>query len=140
MHHRHYFVWTDSNRDVGFSRNASEQTSAAVVHAVHVRHSMLAVHVVHDVEVTHLITGSATGEKKEDGTSITNTSASLIQNGLVLTLWYLILSECHISHVFFFFFTDCLYTHLEREHSIITIKEERAFMLFIQYKDSPGSI
>lgn len=64
MHHRHHLVRGDGNGDIGFGRNVSEKTAAAVVHAIHVRQSMLAVHVVHDVEVTHLVVGSTTGKKE----------------------------------------------------------------------------
>lgn len=75
MTHRHHLVRADGDGDVGFSRNVSEQIAGAVVHAVHVRLSMLAFHVVHDVKVAHLVIGSAAGGEEGDGLSITKISA-----------------------------------------------------------------
>lgn len=108
MPHRHQLVRADGNGDIGFGGNVSEQTAAAVLHAVHVRQSMLAVHVVHDVEVTHLVVGSATGKKEKEYPShvhqheISASPYSMIKStferGLFFTLWNLISSECHVSH------------------------------------------
>ena len=50
--------------DVGLSWDVSEQISGARLHAVHEGDGVFAVHVVHDVEVTHLIAGGSTAGGK----------------------------------------------------------------------------
>lgn len=64
MLHGHHVVRPDRDWNIGLRRDVSEELSAAIISAVHVRHSMGVFHVVHDVEVTHLITGGASVRKK----------------------------------------------------------------------------
>lgn len=65
MHHRVHLVWTDSDGNIGFSWNMLKELFEASLHAVHVGDCMFAVHVVHYIEVAHLISRGTTADRTE---------------------------------------------------------------------------
>lgn len=67
MHHvtRVHVVGADGDGDVGLGRNMLEKLFGSRVHAGHEGNGVLAVHVVHDVEVTHFITGGGPGGRRQ---------------------------------------------------------------------------
>lgn len=60
-----HVVWTDGDGDVGLGGNMLKKLFGTRVHAAHVGHGMLSVHVVHDVEVAHFIAGGGTAREKK---------------------------------------------------------------------------
>lgn len=66
MHHRVHLVWTQNNRNIGLSWNLLKEISGAGLHAVHVGDRVPAVHIVHYIEVAHLISRGPTGDKNRN--------------------------------------------------------------------------
>lgn len=61
----HVFL-TDRDGNVGLSWNMLEKLFGTRVHTAHVGNGMFSVHVVHDIEVAHLIIGGGTAENSRE--------------------------------------------------------------------------
>lgn len=57
----HHVVRVGGHRELRQHRDVAEQLAAARVHAAHEGRGVLALHVVHDVEVAHLVVGGTAG-------------------------------------------------------------------------------
>lgn len=65
MRHRIRMAWTDINGYICLRGNMLEQLFRTHLHAVHVRDSMSAFHVIHYIEVAHFIIRSTAVLKKD---------------------------------------------------------------------------
>lgn len=63
---RVHVVWTDRDGNVGLSWNMLEKLFGTRLHTAHEGNGVFSVHVVHDIEVAHLITGGGTADKRRE--------------------------------------------------------------------------